>query len=126
METNDARPGQHDNFFGQIFEDNFLKKLLPVTESAALIKKYLSKCYRYVVGVEPVLLDTDGTILKWNKTCEKLQGYTEPEILGQSLAIFYLPQDRQLRLPEKLIQIATEKGTAVHRGRWVRKNGSTF
>jgi len=73
-----------------------------------------------------ILLDKDGTILSWNKGAEKIKGYKDYEILGQNFNIFYLPQDRQAHLPEKLIELAVKEGRAKHIGRRVRKDGTTF
>jgi PAS domain S-box-containing protein len=73
-----------------------------------------------------ILLDTDGTILSWNKGVEKIKGYKEHEILGQNFNIFYLPQDRQHKLAENLINLAKLEGRAKHIGRRVRKDGTTF
>lgn len=73
-----------------------------------------------------VLLDTDGTILTWNKGVEQIKGYKSDEIIGQNFNIFYLPQDRQEGLPEQLIGLAKEEGRAKHIGRRVRKDGSIF
>ena len=79
-----------------------------------------------IQDVEIILLDTDGTILSWNKGVEKLKGYTGKEIIGQNFNIFYLPQDRQAGLPEQLIEVAKKEGRATHVGRRVRKDGTTF
>lgn len=73
-----------------------------------------------------VLLDTDGTILSWNKGVEEIKGYTSEEIIGQNFNIFYLPLDRQEGLPQKLLAHACEEGRAKHVGRRVRKDGSIF
>ena len=73
-----------------------------------------------------VLLDLDGTILTWNKGVEKIKGYKAHEIIGQNFNIFYLPQDRQEKLPQKLIDLAKREGRAKHIGRRVRKDGSIF
>ncbi|MES2568121.1 MAG: PAS domain S-box protein [Bacteroidota bacterium] len=73
-----------------------------------------------------ILMDRDGTILSWNKGAEKIKGYKEKEILGQNFSIFYLPQDRDARLPEQLIEQAIKEGRARHIGRRVRKDGTTF
>jgi len=73
-----------------------------------------------------VLLDVDGTILTWNKGVEKIKGYTADEIIGQNFNIFYLPQDRQENLPQKLLELARKEGRAKHIGRRVRKDGSIF
>ncbi|MEW6468397.1 MAG: PAS domain S-box protein [Bacteroidota bacterium] len=73
-----------------------------------------------------VSLDIDGKILTWNKGVEKIQGYSESEIIGQNFRIFYLPQDRLAGLPEHLLELATREGRASHTGRRLRKNGSIF
>ena len=73
-----------------------------------------------------ILLDRDGTILTWNKGAQSIKGYKENEILGQNFRIFYLPRDREEKLPEKLIDLAMKEGRARHIGRRVRKDGTTF
>jgi PAS domain S-box-containing protein len=73
-----------------------------------------------------ILLDTDGTILTWNKGAQQIKGYKEEEIMGQNFRIFYLPRDREEKLPEKLIDLAVKEGRARHIGRRVRKDGTTF
>ena len=73
-----------------------------------------------------ILLDVDGTILTWNKGAQAIKGYKASEILGQNFRIFYLPRDREEKLPEKLIELAIREGRARHIGRRVRKDGTTF
>ena len=46
--------------------------------------------------------------------------------MGQNFRIFYLPKDREEKLPEILIELAIREGRARHIGRRVRKDGSTF
>jgi PAS domain S-box-containing protein len=88
----------------------------------SLHKRMISEIQDYAI----ILMDTDGTILSWNKGVEKIKGYTEEEIIGQNFRIFYLPADREAHLPEKLLELATREGRARHIGRRVRKDGSTF
>ena len=73
-----------------------------------------------------ILLDLDGTILTWNKGVEKIKGYKQDEIVGQNFSIFYMPQDRQEKLPQKLIELASREGRAKHIGRRVRRDGTIF
>jgi PAS domain S-box-containing protein len=73
-----------------------------------------------------ILLDQDGTILSWNKGVETIKGYKADEIIGQNFRIFYLPRDREERLPEKLLELACREGRAKHIGRRVKKDGTTF
>ena len=87
-----------------------------------LHEKMVSEIQDYAI----ILLDLDGTILTWNKGAQSIKGYKENEILGQNFRIFYLPRDREEKLPEKLIELATREGRARHIGRRVRKDGTTF
>lgn len=73
-----------------------------------------------------LLLDINGNILNWNRGAEKIKGYKEAEILGKNFRIFYLEDDRQSQLPEKLIHEAIEKGKAMHEGWRMRKDGTKF
>jgi PAS domain S-box-containing protein len=73
-----------------------------------------------------ILLDIEGNILTWNKGAQEIKGYTAEEIIGQNFRIFYLPQDRQEELPERLLELARKEGRAKHLGRRVRKNGTVF
>ncbi|MGZ4155813.1 MAG: PAS domain-containing protein [Bacteroidia bacterium] len=87
-----------------------------------LHKRMISEIQDYAI----ILLDLDGTILSWNIGVEKIKGYKEHEILGQNFRIFYLPQDRQAKLPEQLIELAIREGRARHIGRRVRRDGTIF
>jgi PAS domain S-box-containing protein len=87
-----------------------------------LHEKMISEIQDYAI----ILIDIDGTILTWNKGAEAIKGYKANEILGQNFRIFYLPRDREEKLPEKLIDLAIREGRARHIGRRVRKDGTTF
>jgi PAS domain S-box-containing protein len=98
------------------------KKDSKKTRLEQLHKKMIQEVMDFAI----ILLDADGTILSWNKGAEKIKGYKEAEILGQNFRVFYLPQDRQARLPESLLDLARREGRARHIGRRVRKDGTMF
>ena len=91
-----------------------------------LLEKLHQKMIAEIQDYAIILLDIDGTILSWNIGAEKIKGYKEHEILGQNFRLFYMPQDRQEQLPEKLIAHAKREGRARHIGRRLRKDGSIF
>jgi PAS domain S-box-containing protein len=93
-----------------------------ILKLALLHKRMIEEIQDYAI----VLLDRDGTILTWNKGVERIKGYTSDQIIGQNFNIFYLPQDRQEGIPQKLIDLAVREGRARHIGRRVRKDGTTF
>jgi PAS domain S-box-containing protein len=92
------------------------------TKLAELHKRMIEEIQDYAI----ILLDRDGTILTWNKGVESIKGYSSEEIIGQNFNIFYMPIDRQHKLPEMLIDLAVKEGRAKHIGRRVRKDGSIF
>lgn len=73
-----------------------------------------------------LLLDKEGFIVNWNKGAEKIKGYAENEIIGKNFRIFYLDEDRNNKLPERLLLEATLSGKAMHEGWRVRKDGTRF
>lgn len=91
-----------------------------------MLQQLYAKMVEEIQDYAIILLDLDGTILTWNKGVEKIKGYTKDEIIGQNFNIFYMPQDRQEKLPEKLLELAAREGRARHIGRRVKKDGTVF
>lgn len=103
----------------------FLIKKTAMTKTQRLQqlhKKMIEEILDYAI----ILLDRDGTILTWNKGAEKIKRYKEKDIIGQNFRLFYLPRDREARLPETLIDLAIKEGRARHIGQRVRSDGTTF
>jgi PAS domain S-box-containing protein len=96
------------------------------TNEIAELKNVFGKMVVDVQECSVILLDLNGTILTWNKGAENIKGYTPEEIIGQHISIFYLPEDRNLKLAEKLMEEAKAHGSAVHTGKRIKKNGTIF
>lgn len=86
----------------------------------------LRKMVDEVDGYAILLLDNEGIILHWNKGAEKIKLYAASEVIGQSFAIFFSPEDRALRLPVKLLDQAAKSGNAVHLGWQIRSDQTQF
>lgn len=74
------------------------------------------------VGV--VVLDREGLVRSWNPTCERLFGWSEPEVLGKPLP--YVPEDKQAEhdgLRQRVLDGASFNGVEVIRR---RKDGSSI
>lgn len=71
-------------------------------------------------------INKDGVIENWNKGAEKIKGYDAEEIIGQNFSVFYTEQDRQINLPQVLLEKAKTIGKVVQEGLRRRKDGSTF
>jgi PAS domain S-box-containing protein len=70
------------------------------------------------------MTDADGDILTWNKGAKNLKGYTQKEILGKNISIFYTPEDA-LKLQNHL-NLALKNDKHEYEGWQVKKDGSGF
>lgn len=85
--------------------------------------------YKMIAEVEDyaiILLDKEGHIQNWNAGAQKIKGYDANEIIGKHFRIFYLPEDRESGLPDRLISEAERNGKATHEGWRRRKDGTAF
>src|SRR5215475_14728595 len=73
-----------------------------------------------------VALDSRGRIVSLNAAAERLEGYTEKEIIGQHFSCFYPADDKNRQKAEHALEIAAREGRSVDTGWQVRKDGSRF
>jgi PAS domain S-box-containing protein len=87
---------------------------------------------RYKLLVESVedyaifLLDVNGNIQTWNKGARKNKGYAPEEIIGTHFSVFYLPEDKAAKKPERELKLAQQLGRVEDEDWRVRKDGSRF
>jgi PAS domain S-box-containing protein len=72
------------------------------------------------------MLDLNGFITSWNSGAEKINGYTEREIVGEHFSRFFTPEDRAGKLPERILSEARRNGHFETEGWRVRKDGTRF
>ncbi|MBD1913202.1 MULTISPECIES: PAS domain S-box protein [unclassified Leptolyngbya] len=72
------------------------------------------------------MLDPNGNVISWNPGAERINGYTEAEIIGQSVAQFYLPEDVRAGKPAYELQVAATVGRFEDESCRVRRDGSQF
>ncbi len=72
------------------------------------------------------MLDAGGRVMGWNPAAERVLGYTQPEIRGQSYSRFFTREDILARRPERLLSLAHFSGRAEGEGWLVRKGGGRF
>ncbi|MEH6680299.1 MAG: PAS domain S-box protein [Sediminicola sp.] len=103
------------------------------TKELSLLNESLKKSEeRYHLMVAEVqdyailYLDPNGIIENWNMGAEKIKGYREGEIIGKHFSVFYTKPDRERDLPQRLLDLAREKGKALQEGWRRRKDGTVF
>ena len=72
------------------------------------------------------LLDPAGIVLSWNPGAARIKGYAAAEIIGESFARFYSPEDRAAGHPHELLACAARAGRVEEEGWRIRKDGSRF
>lgn len=92
------------------------------TESADELNLLIDGAADYAI----YMLDPDGRITIWNKGVERLKGWTEAEVIGQSSAIFYPPDEVAQGRPEQDLERARREGVFRQEDWRLRKDGSRF
>jgi len=72
------------------------------------------------------MLNPHGYILTWNQGAQNIKGYTEMEITGKHMSVFYTPSDTEKNEPQHNLDAAIAKGSYECEGWRVRKDGSLF
>ncbi|MDB5539202.1 MAG: sensor histidine kinase/response regulator hybrid protein [Devosia sp.] len=72
------------------------------------------------------MLQPDGRVANWNVGAERIKGYSADEIVGQSFARFYTPEDRAAGEPAKALATARREGRYEREAWRVRKDGTRF
>ena len=72
------------------------------------------------------LLDTEGQVLTWNTGAQRIEGYTQGEIIGAHFGRFYPQEDVERGKPHLALEAARAEGHYEEEGWRVRKDGSRF
>lgn len=71
-------------------------------------------------------LDTEGHIATWNEGAKNINGYESDEVIGKHFSIFYVPEDKANKKPEKELKIASKEGSYQEEGWRLRKDGFAY
>ena len=72
------------------------------------------------------LTDLEGRVISWNAGAERLLGWTEAEILGQSSFRVFVPEDVAAGAATRELEKAATEGRAENERWHLRKDGSRF
>jgi two-component system CheB/CheR fusion protein len=73
-----------------------------------------------------ITIDAEGRTTSWNKGAERIFGYAEHEMLGQTLDALFTPEDRARGAREEEMRRAREGGRSEDERWHLRKDGSRF
>jgi PAS domain S-box-containing protein len=105
---------------------NLIEELKEKNEELKRSEQRYHKMISEVKDYAIISLDKDGKILDWNLGAEKLKGYKPSEIVGKSIKLFYPKEEKEAKLPERLMAEAVRHGSITHEGWRIKKNGQRF
>jgi PAS domain S-box-containing protein len=73
-----------------------------------------------------VNLDPEGRVVTWNRGAARIKNYTESEIIGRDLSVFFPEDGRDSGRAAALVRRAVEEGRARDEGWCVRRGGDQF
>lgn len=79
-----------------------------------------------VVDYAIIVVDPTGGVLTWNAGAERLTGWSDEEIIGESFTKFYPPELVESGWPQRELEYARRGGRFEDEGWRVRKDGSRF
>ncbi|HKQ77008.1 MAG TPA: PAS domain S-box protein [Blastocatellia bacterium] len=72
------------------------------------------------------MLDPQGRVVSWNSGAERINGYTEEEIIGRDFLVFRMPEEIETGNPRQVLEIAASNEVYEEEGWRVRKDGSRY
>lgn len=105
---------------------NFIEELKQKNDELKASEERFHKMVGEVTDYVVISIDKTGKILDWNKGAERIKGYKAQEIIGKNFRLFYTKEDKERKLPEALLKEASEKGSVLHEGWRVKKDGTRF
>src|SRR5215475_7747025 len=91
--------------------------------------EYLENFHLLIEGVRDhaiFRLDPQGRVSSWNSGAERITGYSENEIGGRDLSVFFTPEELETGAHRRALEIATAEGHFEGEGWRLRKDGSRF
>ena len=91
-----------------------------LAESRERLQLILESARDYAI----ISTDLERRVTSWNPGAERLSGYTESEMLGQSADVLFIPEDRERGEAEREAGLALKTGRAANE-RWHRRKDSS-
>jgi PAS domain S-box-containing protein len=98
-------------------------------ETAEALNESRERLRLLIEGVKDyaiIMLDPHGNVMSWNPGAERINGYSEEEIIGRNLAVFYPEEDLDQGKPLQGLSEASASGRFEEEGWRLRKDGSRF
>ncbi|MCF6367603.1 sensor histidine kinase [Rhizobium halophilum] len=99
-----------------------MTKQLKTTPRERFLETILQSAIEYAI----FSLDLQGSITSWNEGATRIFGWTAEEAAGQPGSIIFTEEDRQAGAPQREMETALSKNSAMDQRWHLRKDGSLF
>jgi PAS domain S-box-containing protein len=108
--------------FVDLFQMNERLKQQAIRQSEERFRLIVESFQDYAV----FMLDSEGRVTLWNRGAERIWGYPQEEVLGQSFACFNTPEEQAAKTPAEILRQTIADGRHEEEGWRTRKDGSRF
>jgi PAS domain S-box-containing protein len=125
LDADPAAPTRRDDALAA--ENERLRRQLASVEQAARAdesrqRMILDSAVDYAV----IVLDLDGLVTRWNGGARRILGWTEAEMLGEPVSMFFTLADLEACIPQAEMRAALQYGRGNDERWHLRKDGSCF
>ena len=75
------------------------------------------------IGALVIVLDSDGHIVRFNKACEQVTGYTHEEVKGSHIWDVLIPQEQKEKVQQVFSQLSKTHLPSHYENDWLTKDG---
>ena len=108
--------------FVDLFQMNERLKQQAIRQSEERFRLIVESFQDYAV----FMMDSEGRVTLWNRGAERIWGYPQDDVLGQSLACFNTPEVQAANAPAQILRQTIADGRHEEEGWRTRKDGSRF
>ncbi len=86
-------------------------------------ERQFSNAVIQTAGALIVVLDTEGRIVQFNRTCEEASGFSADEVKGRSMWEVLIPPEEREAVREVFQDLTDETQLSTHENNWLTKDG---
>ncbi|MGI4955773.1 MAG: PAS domain-containing protein, partial [Janthinobacterium lividum] len=95
-------------------------------DSVSSRERFMEAVLESVIDYAIIALDPQGLVVSWNEGAHRILGWTEAEMLGKPVSLFFTDQDRADGIPQAEIDTTLAAGRCIGERWHLRRDGTCF
>lgn len=117
---------RRDSVAGVVFTFVDITARKEAQDALATSQEHLRLIHENARDYAIISMDLGRRVISWNTGAEKIVGFAEPEIVGQSADVIFTPEDRAAGVPDQEYATALRETRATDERWHMRRDGSRF